>query len=906
MKSRFALLAGLAAWGSAAVADGPEPVAAIDFRKPEAARQWAPLHDVKLVEATPEGVRVTIGGDDPYLRGPTVDLPEGVPLTATVRLKSDRPGMLQLFHVRGGEPTEEERSARKPVRGGEWRDVILHLPPLGPGTTFRIDPPGASGVCVFESIRFDVRSTIEAKWPVPGVPKPPAHAPAVTAGSLTLRQDPASFGGFAIDVDGRTFATGLDRPAVAYRAIVDGQPTVKWVDAAKAGRVSAGGESGAVWTALEFRDEEGATWRLSQTFRPHSPGVIAFEAECTVDAPRDVYHVPLLVVLPGHGQGPFGASKGQAILAGVEHLDNEPSSSTADLGERDALRKVPSAAKLTFPLMAVQARGKYLGMIWDRSPAAAALFDSPDRTLGGSGHLMGLIAPAATGDDRTEGSLFPDAPTPIGPGAGVKVSGLLIAGDGTSIVPAVQKYVALKGLPPIPQTPGLQDYVRLAAAGWLDSPIRDGARYRHAAGATFRPQPAADAAWMMDQLAGLSDDPELAARLRSASAEAAAAVPEGRLLHAAVGHNIYPVAPLVLVGPDSPGDLVLRSFDRAVEATAGLSRYFEPDGTRRYRPRRGNEAIDYGRTHFSDEASGYAAQPIDDMLRKAAYSGDRDAVDEALRLLAVLRDRFRDGVPRGAQTWEIALHTPDVLASAYLVRAFALGYELTGDASFLEAARYWAWTGVPFVYLADPTDGQTPGAVGPYATTPVLGSTNWVAPNWIGLPVQWCGLVYADALVELARLDTDGPWGRLADGIAASGVLQTYPLDEPSRGLLPDSFDLSGQVRNPADINPGTLQPGALRLLAGVQARPYQFRTLRASGLWIAASGSIEVEADGPVEVAFTVKPWRSGPSRLVVHNVPDDPRATSDPAPIARRPGSWVLPLEGRASRRVTIRTPK
>ncbi len=905
MRIPTALVFGLVvAWTSGATATrGQEPIASLDLRQPEASRSWTPLHDLKALEATPEGVRATISGEDPYFRGPTLDFPEGVALTATFRLKSDRSGTLQIFHAGPGQGFDEERAASKAVRGGEWRDVALRLPPLGPKTTFRIDPPGTSGVCVFESIRFEPRFEIEPKFPAPGAPSPSADAPAIRSGPLALRQDPASFGGFSLEIGGRPFAVGLDRPAIAYRGTVDGKPTIKWIDAAKTGRASVATEDGRIRSTLEFRDEEGATWRLSQRFGPDPSGAIAFEAECAVDAPRAIYHVPLLVVLPGHGQPPFGATKGQALLAGVEYLDDEPSSSTADFGERDALRKVPSAYKLTFPLMAVQARGKYLGVVWDRTPQAGPLFDSPDRTLGGSGHLMGLIAPAATGDDRSEGSLFPDAPVVVEPGTPIKVSGLFIAGDGTSVVPAVEKYVALKGLPPIPETPGLQDYVRLAAAGWLDSPIREGARYRHARGGSFSPNPAADAAWMMDQLAGLTDDANLAARLRTASTEAAAAVPEARLLHAAVGHNHYPVAPLVWgEGGEGATDLVARSLGGAVRNVGGMRRMFEPDGTRRYRPR-GGDALDYGRTHFSDEASGYAAQPIDEMLRIAAYSGDRAAVAEALRLLAVLRDRFHDAAPRGAQTWEIALHTPDVLASAYLVRAFALGYELTGDASFLEAAKYWAWTGVPFVYLVDPTDGTTPDAVGPYATTPVLGSTNWVAPNWIGRPVQWCGLVYADALVELARHDPDGPWSRIADGIAASGILQSYPIGDPSQGLLPDSFNLREQVRIPADINPGTLQPGALRLLAGAGARPYEFHALRSSGIWVAAPGSVEVEIDRPGEAVLTVKPWRTGPSRLVVHHVPEG--TTVDPAPIARRGETWILPLDGPAPRKVTIHAP-
>jgi hypothetical protein len=64
---------------------------------------------------------------------------------------------------------------------------------------------------------------------------------------------------------------------------------------------------------------------------------------------------------------------------------------------------------------------------------------------------------------------------------------------------------------------------------------------------------------------------------------------------------------------------------------------------------------------------------------------------------------------------------------------------------------------VPFVYLVNPTAAQSSGAVGPYATIPVLGATNWQAPNWIGLPVEWCGLVYADSLARLARLAPKGP-----------------------------------------------------------------------------------------------------------------------------------------------------
>jgi hypothetical protein len=261
-------------------------------------------------------------------------------------------------------------------------------------------------------------------------------------------------------------------------------------------------------------------------------------------------------------------------------------------------------------------------------------------------------------------------------------------------------------------------------------------------------------------------------------------------------------------------------------------------------------------------------------------------VDEGLRLLRVLRRRFSDGVPRGAQTWEIPLHTPDILASAYLVRAFALGYELTGEPEMLSVARYWAWTGVPFVYLTHPTTEER--AVGPYATIPVLGATNWTAPNWIGLPVQWCGLVYAQGLFDLARHDPGGPWRALAEGIAASGIAQTYPIDHPHRGLLPDSFKLSSQWRNPPDINPGTLQPLALRLLAKASASPYEFHALRTSGLWIHAPGPVDEIEDKPTAARFTVRPWSRRPSYVLVHGAKG-----RDKAPPEVRLNGRITPLE-------------
>jgi hypothetical protein len=158
--------------------------------------------------------------------------------------------------------------------------------------------------------------------------------------------------------------------------------------------------------------------------------------------------------------------------------------------------------------------------------------------------------------------------------------------------------------------------------------------------------------------------------------------------------------------------------------------------------------------------------------------------------------RFR--TPRGAQTWEMPLHTPDILASAWLVRAYLRGFELTGRKEYLRDAARWATTGVPFVYQWS----ERPVML--YATVSVLGATNWRAPNWIGLPVQWCGVVYADAITRLAEHDQTLDWRRLAEGILRAAEQMQWP-DGQFVGCLPDAFELLGQQRIEPAINPCTL-----------------------------------------------------------------------------------------------------
>jgi hypothetical protein len=253
---------------------------------------------------------------------------------------------------------------------------------------------------------------------------------------------------------------------------------------------------------------------------------------------------------------------------------------------------------------------------------------------------------------------------------------------------------------------------------------------------------------------------------------------------------------------------------------ASLRRGQQADGSYRYDG-------EYRRGHFENTASGICARPAYVLLEHAWFTGNQDSLAAGLKALQYI-PRFR--TPRGAQTWECPLHTPDILASAHLVWAFVRAYELTGDRQHLEQAARWAITGLPFVYQWSNRPFMR------YATTPVLGATNWQAPNWIGLPVQWCGTVYAYALLLLAPYDRTLDWRQVAEGILICGEQMQYP-DGPSKGCLPDVFVLQSQQRRPADINPGALVSLRLRIAGQLD------------DLAVAAEGAHRIVAPFPVTI---------------------------------------------------------
>jgi hypothetical protein len=810
---------------------------------------WIGNSRVEHLSYLPEGLIVKSMGEDPWIEGPAVDLPSDKIIRIKIRMKSNADAGAELFYGRVFQAGDSVRFTM--INDGKWHDYSLVIrDKLGPGTRFRLDPCTGAGVVTVAWIKIETISEIV----VPSLQKPeePDTTRTVTAlvksGGLEFEHYGSTWGNFVLRVDGVEMATGHQSELLGL--VFDEKP--EWLNLKNAKFTF----DNPPVSKASLKDSRGANWEILRRIKPdQQSGTLIVEIELKADKDRDVIHIPWLTIFPGLGT--LGQRKDQGLYAGVEYLCDEPSSSEADIATPDHVRRVPDPVKITFPLMAITHGGNYIGVIWEPSEIIAATFDSPDRIYNSGAHVIALSGPGV-GDLRFENAFCAQVPLRLHANQPLKVTAMIIGGKGKSVVPAVRHYVALKGFPALPQFEGGFDVaVDLLAHGWLDSRINEDGLFRHAVwGNNFPASPAADAATFIDWLANHTENESLRERLDNEKHHALSRIPSGQPFSSNVSHEHLPTAPLVFG----------RTFDFVQQRRSqafNLLQSFDADGIKLYRPGK----TDYSKTHFAKHANGLSGQAMATILEAATLSADKELIDQALQLLDKQTALYAGTVPRGAQTWEVPLHTPDILASAHLVKAYALGYMISGKNEYLDQARYWAWTGVPFVYLQAPTTGR----VGVYSTIAVLGSTNWKAPLWIGLPVQWCGLVYGSALHLLNEFDPNGPWEKITKGITATGLQMSWPRsDEQRQGLLPDSFDLRTQIAAGPAINPGTEQAHLAELYG--KGTIYDVKKLPRHGWFIHAPCIISNIREDKDFVTFTVTGWGSEQFFVLISGIETEP----------------------------------
>jgi hypothetical protein len=196
------------------------------------------------------------------------------------------------------------------------------------------------------------------------------------------------------------------------------------------------------------------------------------------------------------------------------------------------------------------------------------------------------------------------------------------------------------------------------------------------------------------------------------------------------------------------------------------------------------------------------------LLRYTRFTNNQLTWEAGLKALNYITDHFTR--PEGAQTWEIPLHAPDILASANGVHLYLEAYKITGDKEYLKRAVFWAKTGLPFVYVWNAPDRPT---MMRYATIPIFGVSFYNAAPWFGVPVQWCGLDYAYSLLKLAEYDDSYPWRHIAEGITLC-AMQMQTTEGEHKGGYPDSVNLMTYTKS----DPGMLNP------AGIARNVYTIR----------------------------------------------------------------------------------
>lgn len=872
--------------------------------------------------------------------------------------------------VMAGQPTplwlELKNTGRGALPGGAARLIPatatglkpIEVPSLAPGETWRAqwswEAPTKPGL---HSVKVALRmpeATIErtASFEVWGRP----------ADLRTLQNDRLKIE-FARQPRGYAYATVYARQGRGWVPVALWQPLMQLVSDTRSGPVTwevqprsapAVPEPGCtVNNSVQFieraRDADGVEWTVGLTVKllPEAPVArIRYQWQAAQDRKVRAVLGPQLYV----GEGTAGEAKSWGLFPGLEFLYGpEPSSNSRDFDPALADRRTPDPLKITVPLMAVTLSPDSLpppqkpdrffcpdalkDQAWRaqaQAPAAlaqlqqpvtvallwnplqrwdgqhafpAARFASPNFDQGLANHRLALFLPSVP-DYVPENGTVAGKAYALAAGQTLTLEATLCVAPG-SVLTAVRQWLAeTGGLPqPHPWPRPFAEALAVCRTGLLQT-VWDTAtgKWRHCM--DWAPTHAPGLAALLWVDAQIDPDPEprhqARARVELAVTNMLRDGGPGLLTSPAACHLMQWELPFLY------GYLAeaMPAIDRYV---AGLIRSQRPHGGWVFTPANPQQK-DLGAA--GDSVLGLCAHHAMTLARYARLTGDTNALAAAEKALRFM-EQFR--VPRGAQTWECPMYEPDILAAAYAVRAYHEAWRATGQARWLHNAVYWAETGVPFVYLWGLPD--KPMMLG--ATIPVFGST-FYTHSWLGMPVQWCGLVYACHVwrlaEELARVPlphTDSPlplslrfgpadWRRLAELITVSGLYQQF-ADGPRVGTYPDS--ISGfQQRNPAFLNPENIMVNLL-LWHGVDPDVHTARVLSPAGPVVVSSGARILNARlAAGSVRFDLSFFEGEPSHTLVAGLKPkqvfvDGRALARlDTPPRRAAGWWWDAATGRA----------
>lgn len=582
----------------------------------------------------------------------------------------------------------------------------------------------------------------------------------------------------------------------------------------------------------DFTDPGGAAWKSTVIFKLASSnprdtgggnprdtggGEPWFELsyQLTADRPVKLLSWRGPEYLAGEGTPDFRRSS--ALFPGLEFLlGDELSSGTDYVNAAASQRFIPHPNKITIPLMSVTRQTLASGLLWDPlqvwdkgSPGAhdrpAALFASPNRWDGQDNHLMGLLVPGMTAGLQENQDRLDQAYALAG-GQVLQLNAALFAVPARDPLAPLEVWLDYAGLASgagltLPQSTRSIDQVldlclkNYTKVTWV--PDKKGWHY------------------VLSDPWGPGSDPAIGLHLwlqtLGGSLPAGTVKSWREMVTQSLGSDPAGGQPNPwLYQPALDLHMVrsLSEWQKNLSMPLAKVNDQQPDGSWKFQPAGGNTPL-FGQA--GDTSNGYTATSALPVLYYARLTGDPRLVAAGLKALAYLEKQTLR--PEGAQTWELSLHVPDILASAWVSQSFVEGYRLTGDAHYLDLAQRWALAGLPFIFMWNAPDRP----IMRFTTIPVFGASNYTYP-WFGRPVMWNGLDYAMGLQALsAQLQAGGVtpifnWKQLAEGIATAAG-QMLPEEGSFLGMYPDAWDtVTGSEAYTWNLTPSYLAQNLLLL----------------------------------------------------------------------------------------------
>ncbi|WP_283137929.1 hypothetical protein [Rhizohabitans arisaemae] len=602
--------------------------------------------------------------------------------------------------------------------------------------------------------------------------------------------------------------------AIWYRSDIWGRDFLHYIIPETVTVNQVGGGATATFTHL-IADFDNVLWEFTFYFglAPNS-NLIEANYYLRPSAPRKLLQFwgPKLYV----GEGSFQGARDEALLPGLEYLGATGRSSANPGISPDARHWFnPNPRKVTLPVMAVRHEGRMVGLMWEPTAATGVssspsiAFASPNWLEGKDNHLLGVFLPGVPGH-VAENGLRAHTPAQIAGNQTIVLPTGFFAKPATRIIEALEYAVTVRsGLPaPLARPHGDSALLELLATALTTTSWDPAtAKWHHIYGwNTPTPEPAT--------IISLT---EVAPMLPTALATAARNVAA-----AALTATVDKTLPLAL---RTGGIASVLSTDRTKVNEMITDQL--PDGGWTRSPTEEAEHWLHAQKgqpepgHIwppNSRGQGITATYALPVLNHALITGDSAVVTAGLKAVDDL-DTYH--IPGGLAHDEMPEY-PSLHGAFWGIHCYLNAYQLTGNPAHLARAVYFARTALAFVYLW--SYGPQPVPKGLVHPTEVNGTDLFQQPNrdvmrygalvgygasqyqhhWLGILVQWVGLVACPAFLRLSPLDNSQPWGQIAEGIMNSTFAQMY--DKGSyNGYWPDAFNLETWVPSGPTIFPGPL-----------------------------------------------------------------------------------------------------